>query len=143
MEYIVNAFIAVGAAIFWFALFPVWYGRNGGYKELVKKFRDERPLTSSTSCQNIVVERGSGYFNNFNGVKFHFDETGIYISPIFRLWEWGMPTILIPYSDFKVNRGNRYLIFTKTEIIFNDLSLPKITLSGKFYNQLNDKTKIT
>ena len=54
-----------------------------------------------------------------------------------------MPTILIPYSDFKVNRGNRYLIFTKTEIIFNDLSLPKITLSGKFYNQLNDKTKIT
>ena len=100
MEYIINTLIAVGAAIFWFALFPAWYGRSGGYKELVEKYQSRRPATSSTSCQNIEIERGAGFFNNFNGVNFYFDQTGFYIFPIFRLWSWGMPAIYIPYYYF-------------------------------------------
>ena len=88
MSYIFASFLTFSVFLLLFLLLPVGFGRTGGYRELVDKYKTNRPNKFSSRSQTIYIERGFGGQHDFTGVKYLFTKDGFYISPMFKVWSF-------------------------------------------------------
>ena len=133
--------IGCGIIVIAFLLLPLPYAKYGGYNELVRAFKSKRPKNISAHYQTIQVERGYGFQGSFTGVNFYFDKTGFYIFPMFKIWSLFMPTLFLPYSELNIEKNKTFGVFSNVRISFNEISLPNIFMSKKYYTNLECEIK--
>ncbi len=141
MNEILGLIIGCGIIFISFTILPLPFSRTGGYCELAKAFKSQRPKFTSALYETIQVERGYGFRGQFTGVNFYFDATGFYIFPMFKIWSLFMPTLFLPYDKLKIEKTLKAGVFSKIKISFCEKSLPDIFISKKHYKNIEHANK--